>query len=99
MITRYEIIDKLAKHREELRARGVKSLAVFGSFARGEATETSDIDLLVEFEPGTRIGLFGFVDVQDYLSELLGRRVDLVTREALHKRMKSRILQEAVYAE
>lgn len=94
-----EILDKLAAQRSELRRRGVRSLAVFGSVARGEAGEQSDVDLLVEFEPESRIGLFAFVDLRDYLSRLLGRPVDLVTREALHKRMRSRILQEAIYAE
>lgn len=94
-----EILDNLAAQQSELRRRGVRSLAVFGSVARGEAGEQSDVDLLVEFEPESRIGLFAFVDLRDYLSRLLRRPVDLVTREALHKRMRSRILQEAIYAE
>ncbi len=94
-----EILDKLAAQQSELRRRGVRSLAVFGSVARGETGEQSNVDLLVEFEPESRIGLFAFVDLRDYLSRLLGRPVDLVTREALHKRMRSRILQEAIYAE
>jgi hypothetical protein len=66
--------------------------------ARGEATETSDIDVLVEFEEGRQVGLFEFVRLQRYLSELLGRPVDLATPEALRQDMRAQILKEAVRA-
>jgi predicted nucleotidyltransferase len=68
---------------------------VFGSYVRGEADKNSDIDVLVEFsEP---IGLFKFIDLEDYLSKLLGAKVDLVTKKALKPRIGSHILEEAVY--
>lgn len=76
----------------------VRSLRLFGSITRGEAGPDSDIDILVEFEPDARIGLFEFVRLQQRLSELLGRPVDLVTPDALQKRMKERILSEAINA-
>ena len=73
---------------------GVKNLRVFGSMARGEASPQSDVDFLVEVEPGRSyldLGSF-LMDVQD----LLGRRVDLVTERALHASIKKQVLQEAV---
>jgi hypothetical protein len=76
----------------------VKSISVFGSLVRGDERPDSDVDLLVEFEPDARIGFFAFARLQRRLSELLGRPVDLVTPDALHKAMKTRILQEAVRA-
>lgn len=76
----------------------VRSLRVFGSVVRGEADPDSDIDILVEFEPQARIGLFEFARLQRRLSELLGRPVDLVTPDALHTALRQRILSEAVYA-
>ncbi len=72
-------------HKEEIRStvarhRG-RSVAVFGSVARGEETPASDIDLLVEFESGS--SLFDLVRVQDDLAELLGRKVDVMSLGAL----------------
>ena len=93
------VLEILAEHKEELNEFGVKSLALFGSAARGEQTPQSDVDLLVEFDPraGT-IGLLAFVRLQHRLEELLGMRVDLVTRKALKRQLRDRILKEAIYA-
>jgi predicted nucleotidyltransferase len=90
-----EIIMILREHKEELaRKFGVKELGVFGSYARGEATPESDLDLLVEFtEPP---GLFRFLELERYLSELLGARVELVSRQALKPHIGRQILQEAI---
>lgn len=98
MTTRDEILERLASHRDGWRAFGVKSLAVFGSVARNEATEQSDVDILVEYEPGVRVGLFAFIELKQYLGRLLGRPVDLATPEALRREMKHDILQEAIHA-
>jgi hypothetical protein len=78
----------------------VKELSVFGSAARGELRPGSDIDLLVEFLPGARIGLFELWDLGEELERLLGRRVDLVSKGALKKAIRSGILTESrlVYA-
>lgn len=73
----------------------VKKIGVFGSFARGEESKDSDIDILVEF-----YGPIGweFFDLQDYLKEILRREVDLVTKKALKPQIKTVILNEVKYA-
>ena len=79
-----EIEAILRKHKEELRERfGVSSIAIFGSYARGEETELSDVDILVEFERS--IG-WEIVDLRDYVEELLGLPVDLITKNAAMSR-------------
>ena len=92
-------IDKLLKDKRadilRLAAQhGAYNVRVFGSVARGESGPNSDIDVLVEFEPGRtlldRIGL-----IQD-LEDLLGRKVDVVTEKALHRSMRQQVLQQAV---
>lgn len=86
----------LAANRAELERLGVRSLAIFGSVARDQAGPRSDIDLLVDIK--RPMGLFQFLDIKAYLEELLGRKVDLVTREALKPQLRERILAEAVDA-
>ncbi len=93
---RDQVLTVLREHRQEITALGVASLAVFGSVAREEAGTQSDVDILVEFDQP--VGLFEFVRLQQHLEMLLGRRVDLVTPDALRPTMRERILSEAVYA-
>lgn len=73
---------------------GVKSLLLFGSVARDEATPTSDVDLLVEFSKP--VGYFGLFSLQEYLEKLLNSPVDLGTPESLKPRLRERIMGEAV---
>lgn len=90
-----DVVRILNEHKNELTERfGVKSLALFGSVVRDEATEASDIDLLVDFN--RPVGLFGLFALQDYLEELLGCPVDLGTRDSLKPRIRSRVLAECV---
>ena len=91
-----DLIDLLARRHDELRERfGVKSLALFGSVVRGEARPDSDIDILVEFDgPAT---FDRYMDLKFFLEELLGRRVDLVTRKALKPYLRPYVEKEAVY--
>jgi uncharacterized protein len=89
-------LDILSKHRDELESFGVKSIALFGSAARGEAHRESDIDILVEFDRA--IGFLEFLQLQHRLEELLGKRVDLVTHAALKRQFRDQILKEAIYA-
>lgn len=78
---------------ELARRHGARNLRVFGSFARGDAGPESDLDLLVELEPGRNLLDMGelLMDLQD----LLGRRVDLVTEPSLHWSIRERILKDA----
>ena len=91
---RAEILHLLRAHRTKLEELGVKSLALFGSAARDEAREDSDIDLLVEFS--RPVGLFEFIDLKHYLESLLGCQVDLGTPASLKPRLRERVLREAV---
>jgi len=92
-----QILDKLSAHRDELHAQGVKSLALFGSAARDEAVDTSDIDLLVEFDRPT--GLLGLIGLKNRLEKLLqADKVDLLTPDGLHPALREKILAEAVHA-
>jgi uncharacterized protein len=78
----------------EIRALGVLRLALFGSVLRGEASAESDVDLLVEFEPGTK-SFDAFMALAELLEDRLGHRVELVTPEALSPYIGPRILAEA----
>jgi len=90
-----EILDTLRTHMPQLRERhAVRSIGVFGSYARGQQTNRSDLDLLVEFDDPP--GLLEFIALENELSDLLGVKVDLVTRNALRPRIGKRILEEVV---
>jgi hypothetical protein len=75
---------------------GVKDLGLFGSFVRDEATEKSDIDLLVEFEVGKKT-YNNFIGLAYFLEDLLGRRVELLTSQSISPYLKSNILKEVEY--
>lgn len=95
-MSRDEVLRRLSALKGELGRFHVRSLSVFGSVARDEATPESDIDLLVEFaEP---VGLFEFVRLRRFLESTLGVRVDLATSSALREEMRPRILAEAIRA-
>ena len=93
---REEILEALRNSRPLLDAFGVARLSLFGSFARDEGREDSDVDLLVEFN--RPVGLFEFVRLQRELGQRLGRQVELVTPAALTPQLRDRILDEAVVA-
>jgi predicted nucleotidyltransferase len=95
---REEVLRILASHRDEFEAMGVRELAIFGSVARDEATEGSDVDVLVDYHPGTKLSYFRLFDLQERLEELLGARVDLVTVRGLRSELRERVLAEAVRA-
>jgi len=94
------IILPVREMAEICRRYRVRQLSVFGSAARGNLQPGSDIDLLVEFEPGSPIGLFELWELNDELETLLKRRVDLVTKAGLRETMRGEVLREAksVYA-
>ena len=93
---RDRVLALLRANRSRLADRyGVRELAVFGSVARGEATETSDVDLIVEFDPD-RITLRSFLDFTDDLEALLHRRVDVVSLPKLTPRLRAHVEAEAL---
>ena len=96
-MNRSEVIRTLKADEPELRTRfGVKSIALFGSVGRNEATASSDIDLLVEFD--RPVSLFDLAAVQNYLERSLALgRVDLTLRESIYPALRDTILGEAVY--
>ncbi len=95
---RVDVLKILAENREKMKEFAVDDIAVFGSVARDEATDFSDVDILVEFEEDAVVGLFGFVRLKHFLEDILGCRVDLATREALRSEMREQILKEAIRA-
>ncbi len=92
---RQNVLQRLSERRQELAQFGVKHLALFGSMVRGEAGPTSDVDILVEFEGQATFDRY--MDLKFYLEELLGCRVDLVTRKALKPRLRPVVEKEALY--
>ena len=88
-------IATLKAHDAELKQLGVKRLYLFGSTARGEAGDTSDVDLFFDYEEG-KFGLFDLMEVQDYTSRVLGLAADVMTRDSIHKVLRRRIEASAV---
>jgi len=97
MKSKKEVLRALKEELPRLREKfNVKSIGLFGSWVRDEQTKQSDVDVLVKFEKP--IGFFKFVEIEDYLSERLGVKVDLVTPDALKPLIKPQVEKEAVYA-
>jgi uncharacterized protein len=91
-------LEQLEAHLDELRAFGVRRIGLFGSCLRGEQRSDSDVDVLVEFEPAQRT-LSNLVRLGDYLENLLGRRVELLTPESLSPYIGPHILREVHYVQ
>lgn len=95
---RAEALARLRQHLPELRKHySVAHMSVFGSVARGEAGPESDVDILVEFSPDAHVGLFGLIELQRRLEELLGCKVDIGTPRSLKPRIRERVLREAIH--
>ncbi len=90
-----QIIMKLRENKPFLEDNyKVKTLGVFGSYVRGEQKKSSDLDILVEFSK--TIDLFKYIELENYLSEILVVKVDLVMKDTLKPRIKDKILNEAI---
>ena len=92
---RDQLVKNLSSHRKEIEAFGVKSLAIFGSIARGEAGPDSDIDILVEFQGKATFSQY--MKLKIFLQDMLGYSIDLVTPKALKPRLKPHIERDAIY--
>lgn len=90
-------IDSINQNLEILTSKfKVNKIAIFGSTARGDNKKNSDIDIMVELhEP---ISFFAFIELENHLSKLLGKKVDLTTKKALKSAIKKEVLKEAIYA-
>lgn len=97
VLTKQDILTVLRENSAQIKALGVRRLGLFGSFARGQQTSASDVDLLVEFEPGQKT-FDNFMRLSFLLEDLLRRRVELVTPEALSPHLGPHILNEVEYA-
>ena len=94
MKTRKEILRLLEANREKIKSFGVKRIGVFGSVARGEETEKSDVDVLVELSKET---FDAYMSLLFFLEDLFGTKVDLVMKDAIKPIIKDRILAETIY--
>lgn len=92
------VLDKLTAHADELRRRGIVHAAVFGSTARGEARADSDVDILVDIDYASGMTLFDYARLQDDLSEIIGRPVELADRDTLKPIVRGQIITESVHA-
>ena len=96
-MTKIEKILKILKeHERELKEKyGVKSIGIFGSYVRREQKQTSDLDVLVEFEKP--VDFFEFLELEEYLEKLLGIKVDLVLKKTLKPGIAKTVLENVVY--
>ena len=98
-LTLPEALEILRAHRAELEARGIRHAALFGSLARGEAGPQSDIDVLIDFVPGLRMGVYQYVGHKHFVSDFFdGREVDVIALKNLRPEVRSSVERDAVYA-
>ena len=94
-MTRIGAITRLRAHEAELKRLGVQHLYLFGSTARGDAREGSDVDLFFDYEKG-KLGLFELMDVKEAAARIPGRKTDIMTRDSIHKLLRAQIEETAV---
>ena len=97
-ITAERVIATLRAHEPELRAAGIRTLSLFGSIARGEAGQDSDIDLVAEFDPAVRMDLIRLVGLERELAALLGREVQILPEPVEKPRLRANIARDRVRA-
>jgi predicted nucleotidyltransferase len=97
MITVEQIKERLAECKEELKKDyQVKEIGVFGSYIRGEQKKKSDVDILVEFDESSSLSLLDFIGLENFLTDVLGVKVDLVEKGALKPGIAKHVLKEVV---
>jgi hypothetical protein len=95
-MNRTDAIAGLRANADAVRAMGATSLYLFGSTARDEASATSDLDLVIEYDRSSRFNAFDLIGIKLFLEERLGTEVDVTTDDALHPRLRERIEQAAI---
>lgn len=94
----HDVLNTLKAHEAALKNAGVLHAAVFGSAARGEEGEDSDVDILVDLDASRQITVFDYAAIKDMIAEFINGPVDVVTREGLKVGVKERVLSEVVEA-
>ena len=97
-MNRTEATDVLRRYESELRTRGVRRAAVFGSVARGEAGPASDVDIMIDLDPDAGLDVFAYSGLKCFIARLFVARVDVVNRNALKPDLKAPAERDAVYA-
>jgi predicted nucleotidyltransferase len=97
-MNRFDAIDTLRRSERALRGRGVMHAALFGSVARGDHRADSDIDIMIEIDPGARLTVFDYMDIKEYISGLVEGPVDVVNRDALKPYVRPAATADAIYA-
>ena len=92
---RADAITLLQAHEAQLKQLGVLTLYMFGSTAREEAREGSDVDLFFDYDKG-KLGLFELMDVKEYTSGILGCKADIMTRDSIHRVLRDEIEASAI---
>src|ERR1044072_2448995 len=95
---RDEVVARLKEAEPALRARGIRRAAVFGSVARGDDPPGSDIDILVEFEPGAEGSIYEYLRLKEFVASLFDGRVDVIDRDALKPHLRAPSARDPVYA-
>lgn len=93
-----EVLEALRQSEPALRRRGVQHAALFGSLARGSHRADSDIDIMIEIDPDTRMTIFDYLDVKEYIASLFDEPVDVVSREGLKPYVRPAATADAIYA-
>jgi len=97
-MNKQDVIDILVGHQAELRARGVRHAALFGSTARGDASTQSDIDIMIELADDASLDMFAYVELKNFIAGLFPGPVDVVNKDALKPHIRSPAAADSIYA-
>lgn len=97
-VRRDDVIARLKEAEPALRARGIRRAAVFGSVARGDNRPESDIDIMIEFDPGAHMTVFDYVGLKEHVAGLFDGPVDVVNRDGLKPYVRPAATTDAIYA-
>jgi hypothetical protein len=93
-----DALATLRRYEADLRARGIRHAAVFGSVARGENRPDSDLDIIIDIEPDARVTVFDYVGLKEYIASLFDGPVDVVSRDGLKPHVRPIAMANSIYA-